>query len=84
MADSEKMKCIDCGGDLTEEQEKEVRVSLSNPKMVKGIGKIRECLTCHQEYASEEESLRLMEAFERDRIQSYLSKKLISDDKLTV
>lgn len=61
------MKCVDCGTEVPAElKEVELRVTLPNPGVVSAKGKVLECPQCKQVYSDEEESLRLIEEFEKD------------------
>lgn len=63
------MKCVDCGAELKEEKiKKEIHVTLHNPGKVCVTGQVLECQSCKQYYVDEEEALRLLEAFEHDRL----------------
>ncbi len=63
------MKCVDCGLELNEDKkEVELHVTLHNPGSVSAKGSVIECQNCNQHYVDETEALRLMEAFENDRL----------------
>lgn len=63
------MKCVDCGEEFEPKPvKKEIKVTLSNPGNITVNGTVNECPNCHQHYVEENEALKLMESFEKERI----------------
>lgn len=61
------MKCIDCGHAFSsEETEKDLKVELNNPGIVKFKGKAVECPECGEKYTKEESIVELLDDFEKN------------------
>ncbi len=70
------MKCVDCGTEIEQtKKEKELHATLHNPGNVHALGNVYECSNCKQHYEEEEEAIRLLKAFESDRLEQNRQKK---------